>query len=386
MKVLVIGGCGRVGKGAVVDFVNSPDVSDVVIGDINAEEAAKYIEAVGSNKLKYEHINLNDYDSLVSKIKRYDVVANAALYSSVVDVTKAAIEAKRHCSDAGGFYYHSLKQMELHEAAKNAGITVVMGLGTSPGITNVCVRYGADKLDEVDEIHISASGSIPKPGSKVIGRGMTIRTGFEELTDRPMVYRDGKMITVQPRTGEEKVIFPAPLGERTVYYARHGEMATLPGFRGAKTVDFKIYFSPESMQQMRILEDLGLLSADSIKVGDVLIEPREVVLQCLCSDPKETKPPEGVDITGNHVVVSGKKDGECVQYTYDLVGERDFRYGNAKTGIPLSIGCQMLGNGDVKEKGVLPPEACIDPEKFFSELRKRDGFALTEEYRRIRPL
>ncbi len=386
MKVLVIGGSGRVGKGAVVDFVNSPNVSEVVIGDINAEEANRYIEKVGSNKLKYEHIDLKDYGHLISIMKKYDVIANAALYSSVVDVTKAAIEAKRHCSDAGGFYYHSIKQMELHEAAKKAGITVLMGMGTSPGITNVCVRYGADKLDEVDEIHISASGTMPKPGSKVTGRGMTIRTGFEELTDRPMVYQDGKMITVQPRTGEEKVVFAAPLGERTVYYARHGEMATLPGFRGAKTVDFKIHFSPEGMQQMRILDDMGLTGTNPVKMGSVTVVPREVVLQCLCSDPKETKPPEGIDITGNHVVVLGKKDGEQVQYSYDLVGERNFQYGNAKTGIPLSIGCQMLGNGEVKEKGVLPPEVCIEPEKFFAELRKREGFILTEEFKRIRAL
>jgi saccharopine dehydrogenase-like NADP-dependent oxidoreductase len=40
-------------------------------------------------------------------------------------------------------------------------------------------------------------------------------------------------------------------------------------------------------------------------------------------------------------------------------------------GIPLSIGAQMVAAGKVKQKGVLPPEACFDPLEFFRELSKR---------------
>ena len=39
--------------------------------------------------------------------------------------------------------------------------------------------------------------------------------------------------------------------------------------------------------------------------------------------------------------------------------------------IPLSIGAQMIGRGDVEVKGVVPPETAIDPDIFFAELRKR---------------
>jgi len=31
----------------------------------------------------------------------------------------------------------------------------------------------------------------------------------------------------------------------------------------------------------------------------------------------------------------------------------------------------MIGRGDVKVKGVMPPETAIDPDIFFAELRKR---------------
>jgi len=39
--------------------------------------------------------------------------------------------------------------------------------------------------------------------------------------------------------------------------------------------------------------------------------------------------------------------------------------------IPLSIGAQMIARGDVKVRGVIPPELAIDPEIFFDELKLR---------------
>jgi saccharopine dehydrogenase-like NADP-dependent oxidoreductase len=39
--------------------------------------------------------------------------------------------------------------------------------------------------------------------------------------------------------------------------------------------------------------------------------------------------------------------------------------------IPLSIGAQMITRGDVKAKGVVPPETALDPEILFTELKKR---------------
>jgi len=46
--------------------------------------------------------------------------------------------------------------------------------------------------------------------------------------------------------------------------------------------------------------------------------------------------------------------------------------------IPLSIGAQMIARGDVKVRGVIPPELAIDPVMFFDELRIR-GIEVFEE-------
>jgi lysine 6-dehydrogenase len=39
--------------------------------------------------------------------------------------------------------------------------------------------------------------------------------------------------------------------------------------------------------------------------------------------------------------------------------------------IPLSIGVQMITRGDIKARGIVAPEAALDPEIFFAELARR---------------
>ena len=46
--------------------------------------------------------------------------------------------------------------------------------------------------------------------------------------------------------------------------------------------------------------------------------------------------------------------------------------------IPLSVGAQMIARGDVKVRGVVPPETALDPQIFFDELKLR-GIIVREE-------
>ncbi len=41
------------------------------------------------------------------------------------------------------------------------------------------------------------------------------------------------------------------------------------------------------------------------------------------------------------------------------------------TGIPASIGAQLLAHGEVRRTGVLAPEATFEPTRFIAELARR---------------
>ena len=70
--------------------------------------------------------------------------------------------------------------------------------------------------------------------------------------------------------------------------------------------------------------------------------------------------------SGLKVMVKGERKGKQVTYTADIVGRMA-----PGTGLPASIAALMLEAGDVKAKGVVAPEGCIDPEKFIAALIKR---------------
>jgi lysine 6-dehydrogenase len=76
------------------------------------------------------------------------------------------------------------------------------------------------------------------------------------------------------------------------------------------------------------------------------------------------------------VEVYGQKEGRNLKLTYwnrhppqEEWGGQAAYYRNIA--IPLSIGAQMIARGDVKARGVVPPETAIDPEIFFAELARR---------------
>jgi saccharopine dehydrogenase-like NADP-dependent oxidoreductase len=80
-------------------------------------------------------------------------------------------------------------------------------------------------------------------------------------------------------------------------------------------------------------------------------------------------------------VVKGKKKGtlEPRTYVFSLVSEgagKGQALGEA-TGIPCAYGAILMQRGKIKQKGVLPPEACVDAMQFLSLMQ--DAMGLDEK-------
>ena len=78
MKVLALGGCGQEGKTTVRDLIKSEEVSHLVIGDINIENADKFKAELASDKVSTLHVDVNDRDKLVAAMKEADAIVNFA--------------------------------------------------------------------------------------------------------------------------------------------------------------------------------------------------------------------------------------------------------------------------------------------------------------------
>jgi saccharopine dehydrogenase-like NADP-dependent oxidoreductase len=378
MKILVIGGAGAMGMVTVRDLAESPEVSEVVIADANVEKAKQVQSWAGSKKISITKLDVSDTKGLVEAMQKADVVANAAPYHLNLTIAKAAIEAKRNLTDLGGVYYMTLKQLELDEEAKRAGVTIALGCGVAPGIADILAKLGADKLDSVDEVHIRY-GEVNFDPAKY---KWTFRTVLEEYTKGAVVWQNDAFREMPPFSGKHVVEFPEPVGKRPCCYALYSGLATLPKTigKGVHVVDCAMSYVDEDEQRIKVLNEMGMTAAQPITVNDVSISPREFLLRV--APPPDVSVRDAASIV---VTVSGRKDDELLKCVYSLIFRYHEKYGVSAlaylTGMPLSVVSQMLARGELKQAGVLPPEIAVKPEPFIKEIAKR-GVEITEAIQR----
>lgn len=370
MRVLALGGCGAQGVFATKDLVESADVSAVVIADIDLEKAAKVASDIASPKLSTIRVDVNDHQGLVQAMKDVDVVLNCTgpYYELGPKVVKAAIEAGKNYVDFCDDYDATQEMLALDSLAQEKGITILVGLGASPGLANVAARYAADKLDQVDEVKIAWMIGAGEPEGPAV-----LYHSFHGITGAVPQFLDGKLVEVPALSGEEIIDFPQPVGKAQVFYFGHPEPVTIPQtIKGVRTVTNKGgVLPPELNELLKVFAEFGLTSPTPIMVKGREVSPRDFLVAYMASLPAEEVPPEQ-RLSAMTIEVKGKKEGIDVTYTYS--GAANMGPG---TGISASIGAQMLGRGEIKVKGVVAPEACIDPEPFMAELAKK-GITFTE--------
>jgi saccharopine dehydrogenase (NAD+, L-lysine-forming) len=389
-KVIVLGGCGVVGSVVVEVLSDTTDFSDVIIGDIDLERAEQMADELG-DKVSALKVNADDSESLLNAIEGMDVVVNCIgpYYKYEKPILQAVIDKGIDyvdvCDDTGATY----DALELNQAAQDAGVTAILGLGSSPGVTNILAAYAAnDLLDEcesIDMYHIH--GGEPNEGPAVIGHR------FYCLSNPIPMYLEGEARNINPENSdkyEEDVEFINLEGKYRVYPYPHPEPITLPmHIEGVKRVTNKGTVLPERYYELtRNIHSLGLDSKNPVKVKDIdgnwrQIEPYNFAISYLIKQRERLL--EELDFGEAKgcvkIVVKGKRKrtGEDRTYIFSLVSEgvAEGQGLGEGTGTPAAIGALMIQRGKVNEKGVIPPEACINPLEFLGVMR--EVFEVSEE-------
>jgi len=364
MRVLVIGGTGGMGQGVARDLIKQGQIKEVILGDINTDPNRVQEKLRASEKVSLAKIDVNDHDGLVSAIKKIDVVINCAgpFYKTAVAVARAAVEAKVNYIDICDDYEAAeiLFASDIDKAAKEAGITVLTGMGSDPGTNNVLVKWYANKLDHVEEIYLYWVVSIAELSGAAWDHSLHMILG------KIPQYLDGKLEHVEGGSGEEIERFLEPLGECLISYVGHPQPFTIPRYiKGVKKVVIKGALIPLWVDRLiKEQKATGLLNNEPIEVKGAKIVPYDMTLRLWDTIPNDRD--NGPAASGLKVIVKGEREGKQVTYTADIVGRMA-----PGTGLPASIAALMMDAGEVTEKGVVAPEGCIDPDRFLSELLKR---------------
>jgi lysine 6-dehydrogenase len=80
MKIIVLGGAGKMGCIAVQDLAGDRRVKEVVIADRDLAQARTVAETIGSPKVAIQQVDVADHDALVRVLKGADACLNATVY------------------------------------------------------------------------------------------------------------------------------------------------------------------------------------------------------------------------------------------------------------------------------------------------------------------
>ncbi len=365
MRALVLGGTGGMGQGVARDLIKQERIKKVILGDINTDPGRVQDKLRASDKVSLIRIDVNDHNGMVSAIRDVDVVINCAgpFYKTAVAVARAAVEAKVNYIDICDDYEAVpilFSSADIDKAAKEAGITVLTGMGSDPGTNNVLVKWYANQLDRVDEIHLFWVVSIAELAGAAWDHSLHMVTG------RIPQYLDGKLEYVEGGTGEETAQFLEPLGTCVVRYVGHPQPITIPRYiEGVKKVVIKGALIPGWVDELiKEQKETGFLGTEPIEVKGTKVVPYDLTLKLWETIPKDRD--NGPAASGLKVIVKGERKGKQVTYTADIVGRMA-----PGTGLPASIAALMMDAGEVTVKGVVAPEGCINPEKFLAVLLQR---------------
>jgi saccharopine dehydrogenase (NAD+, L-lysine-forming) len=160
--------------------------------------------------------------------------------------------------------------------------------------------------------------------------------------------------------------FLEPLGDCLISYVGHPQPITIPRYiKGVKTVVIKGALIPLWVDKLiKEQKATHLLSKEPVEIKGTKVVPYDFTLKLWDKIPKGRD--NGPEASGLKVIVKGERQGKEVTYTADIVGRMA-----PGTGLPASIAALMMNAGEVKTKGVVAPEGCINPDKFLTELLKR---------------
>jgi saccharopine dehydrogenase-like NADP-dependent oxidoreductase len=368
-QVTVLGGCGAVGSVAVRTLVQYGGFQ-VVVGDWNIDKARSMAVALGPAVTAVQ-CDARDPHSVRSAIQGSDVVLNCVgpFYSTVKPILNTVVEAGINYVDVCDDVDVTLDILAMDADVRRAGVAALIGMGSSPGLTNVIARLAADSLlDCVEAIDIfHTHGGEPVEGAGVIGHR------FHCMAIPIPMYLDGKLQYVD-FFGDDGVAlrqsFDFPyIGPTKIYPYPHPEQVTLPQHIPLRQVTNKGSVLPEPYYDLiRDLARLGLSSAEPVDVKGQSVIPSDFAIAYVLRERERILQETGFGQQRGcvSVVARGSSAGrpcEPCEYRFHMASTSQAL--GEGTGIPAAIGAMLMQRGQVQGKGVLPPEACIRPAEFL---------------------
>jgi lysine 6-dehydrogenase len=355
LKAAVLGAAGTIAPAILRDLAASEELESMLLLDLDGERAAAAASTHGGSKASSRAVDARNVDELAALLEDADVLVNTASYRINLDAMRACLRAGCNYLDLGGLYWVTKSQRELSAEFERVGLLAILGIGSSPGKTNLMAQVAVRELrargDEIESIDVAAAGRDPVASSD--GRlrpPYAIQTLLDELTLQPVVIRDGEPVQIEPLSDGGTVDYGDPIGPAETIFTLHSELATFAESFGCANASFRLSLAP------RLLAALKRLVGASEE--EVAAAARDAA-----SPSNET--------VSVHVVTVTATDGERIKVR--AVTEPHFGLGGSivSTAAPAAATVRLFARGSLTATGALPPERCIEAQEMFAELEAR---------------
>ncbi|MGD0196942.1 MAG: saccharopine dehydrogenase NADP-binding domain-containing protein [Solirubrobacteraceae bacterium] len=348
LSVGVLGAAGTIAPAILADLADSEEVASVLALDIDAERVAAAAAAYGGPKTTARAADARS--GLAEALAGLDVLINTASYRINLDAMAACLQAGCDYIDLGGLYHVTLEQLELSDSFERAGRLALLGMGSSPGKTNLMAARAVAELDTVETIEIVAGGRDFAPRGP-FSPPYALQTLLDEVTLAPVVLREGRPVEIEPLTSGGSVDFGEPIGVADTVYTLHSELVSFGDSFGAGECTFRLSLAPPVEQRLR-----ELVGSTAQEIADA---------QRAAALPS--------DQTVSVHLIEARGAGRSVRVRSVTSPHEPFGLGGSivSTAAPAVAAVRLLARGRIGAIGAQFPERCIAPDDLFAEVAKR---------------
>jgi saccharopine dehydrogenase-like NADP-dependent oxidoreductase len=222
MRVAVVG-LGAVGTRAARQLASTAEVESVVVADPKPDRMSEVVASLGAKAESH---------ALGGGLPNADVVLVATPVGTQAAMTETLVGRGSSVVCTTDDVSETRRLLDLGPEAEARGVTVAVGAGFSPGLSCVLARFGADRFDTVDEIHVARLGT---------GGPSCARQHHAALGGEAIDWRDGGWQQRRAGSGRELVWFPDPIGGADCYRAELSDALLLvPAFPGVGRVTARL--------------------------------------------------------------------------------------------------------------------------------------------------
>jgi len=368
MRVLFLG-AGEMGAAAALASLNTPLLTSIIIADRDEPRARALADSLipaapSGVTIGARAVDATDAASLKGALSEADVVMNAAgpFYRFGASILQAAIETGTHYVDICDDWEPTLAMLELDAAAREAGVVALVGMGASPGASNLLAMLAVEGLDKVEDLYTCWGVDLDDEDRSHPVSAATIHW-IHQLAGDIRIADGGRLTDTQPLEAVE-LTYPG-VGTGTVYTVGHPEPVTL-----INTVKADGRILNAMVMPTTVIAAIGTVRHD-IQTGVLTIEDGARALFNV-DEARHARIVEALPALGEpgplppfFALATGHRDGRRVVSACRPAAMPD---GMAKaTGVPMSIGLRFI----VEQKGrpgVHAPEQAVDPHWFFDAL------------------